>query len=89
MKQKHENITLSFPSDLTSLLHSKVPRRGISKYVADAVRKALEEEEQKKMLQLEEAYEAANKDRDRSKTVEEWKAIENVDNAEGWEWTHE
>ena len=86
---KHENITLSFPSDLTALLHRKVPRRGISKYVADAVRKALEEEEQKQMLQLEAAYEAANKDRHRLKTIEEWKTIENVDSVEGWEWTHE
>jgi muramoyltetrapeptide carboxypeptidase LdcA involved in peptidoglycan recycling len=75
--------TLHGLSDLTALLHSKVPRRGLSKYVADAFRKALEEEEQKQMFQLEATYEAANKDRNRLKTIEEWKTIENVDNTEG------
>jgi len=83
---KHENITLSFPSDLNALLRVKVPRRGVSKYVAEAVRKALEEDEKRELLDLEAAYEEANKDVDRSRAVEEWKLLDNADKVEGWEW---
>lgn len=84
MKEKHENITLSFPSDLAALLHIKIPRRGISKYVSEAVKKALKEDEQKALLKLEAAYEDANKDRDRLKLIEDWAAIEQEDTQE-WE----
>jgi len=48
-RRNHENITLSFPSDLNAILHARVSNRGISKYVANAVRIALEEEEKAKL----------------------------------------
>jgi len=86
---KHENITLSFPQDLNTLLHLRVTRRGISKYVAEAVRKALEEDEQKELLKLEAAYEEANKDKDRLKEIEEWGSLDSFENSEDWEWENE
>lgn len=89
MKQKHENITLSFPTDLTALLHIKISRRGISKYVAEAVKKALKEDQERELLKLETAYEEANKDPDRLEVMEDWKILDNVDDTEGWEWKDE
>lgn len=71
---KHTNITLSFPEDLKVLLHFKVSRRGISKFVAEAVRKALEEEEKRELVRLEAAYEEANKDPDRLETITAWES---------------
>ena len=82
---KHENITLSFPSDLNALLHVRVSRRGISKYVAKAVKKALEEDEQRELLKLEAAYEEAGKDPDRLEVIKDFEALDNAD-VEGWEW---
>jgi len=86
MKQKHENVTLSFPAELNALLHIRVTRRGISKYVANAVKKALEEDERKELMKLEKAYEESNKDQDRVEIVNDWKGLDTVDNIEGWEW---
>ncbi len=85
---KHSNITLSFPSDLNAILHAKVSRRGISQFVANAVRVALAEKEQQELAELEAAYKQANKDRDRQKTIAEWKALDN-DEIENWEWNHD
>ena len=83
--EKHQNITLSFPRELSALLHDRIPRRGISQYVAKAVRKALEEDERKSMSKLEAAYEQAEKDRSRSRTIKELKTLD-ADEIEGWEW---
>jgi len=83
---KRENITLSFPSDLNALLHVKIPRRGISKYVAEAVRKALEDDEKKELMKLEAAYEESNEDPDRQDVIDGWKELDHRDNTEGWEW---
>jgi Arc/MetJ-type ribon-helix-helix transcriptional regulator len=82
----NENITLSFPSDINALLHVRVPRRGISKYVAEAVRKALKEDEQRELLKLEAAYEEANQDQDRLEVIEDWKGLDNADQDDDWEW---
>lgn len=86
---KHENITLSIPSDINLLLHSKVPRRGISKYVTDAIRKSLLEDEKNEELKLEAFYEAANSDSNRVETVDDFKALDEIDDIEGWEWSDE
>lgn len=83
---RHENITLSFPADLNALLHIKISRRGISKYVAEAVRKALEEDEKKELMKLEAAYEESNEDRERQDVIDEWKDLDHLDNTDGWEW---
>ncbi len=85
-KQKHENITLSFPHDLNVLLRSHVSSRGISSYVANAVRQALEKDKNLEMKKLEAAYEKANKDPDRKKVLRELKVLDSVDDIEGWEW---
>ena len=84
--QKHENITLSFPHDLSVLLRTRVPSRGISSYVANAVRQALEKESMEETKRLEAAYEKANKDRLRQKVIKEMKALDGLDDVEGWEW---
>jgi len=86
---KHENITLSFPEDLNALLHLRIARRGISKYVAEAVRKALEEDKKKTVRDLEAAYEAANQDLDRLKAIEEWSSLDQSEEADNWEWKDE
>lgn len=85
-REKHQNITLSLPKDLNALLHAKVPSRGISKYVADAVRAALEKDTQKAQLELEAAYEEASLDPDRQKVVDEWSTLDADTDIEGWEW---
>lgn len=85
-RQKHQNITLSFPSDLNALLHARVSRRGISQYVAKSVRESLEADERNELLKLEAAYEEANKDPDRLAVIEDWKTLDNTDSTEGWEW---
>lgn len=86
MKQKHENITLSFPADLRMLLHTKFPHRGMSSFVAKAVREALEKESANTIKALENAYEEAEKDPSRKKVINEWAALDAVDDVEGWEW---
>jgi Arc/MetJ-type ribon-helix-helix transcriptional regulator len=83
---KHENITLSIPSDLNTLLHVRVSRRGISKYVAEAVRKALDEDERKEQLKLEAAYEQANMDHERLQEIKDWSLLDKADRDDEWEW---
>lgn len=84
-EKKHQNITLSFPTDLTLLLHTRLSRRGISKYVAEAVRNRLEEDSVKELQKLEAAYEEATKDPDRLKTIQDWDSITESD-SDLWEW---
>ena len=86
MRQKHENITLSITADLNALLHAKFPYRGMSNYVSKVVREALEKENATKMKALEAAYEEAENDPARQKSVKEWAALDTVDDIEGWEW---
>jgi hypothetical protein len=85
-QNKHTNVTLSFPVDLNALLHAKVARSKISKYVAESVRKSLIEDEEREAAKLEAAYEKANSDLDRLKAVSEWNDLDNSDDIEGWEW---
>lgn len=78
MKRTNEmtNVTFSIPAELNNLLHSMVERRGLSRFVAQALENALSE----KKNALKEAYAQANKDPDRLKTINEWEALE----GEGW-----
>lgn len=80
---KYTNITLSFPEDLNALLHCRVNRREINKYVVEALKKALQEDEKKELIQLEAAYEEANRDADRLETIADWESLDNSDEAEG------
>lgn len=86
---KHENITLSIPSDINLLLHTKVPRRGISKYVTEAIRKSLLEDEKNEELKLESFYEEANSDPNRVDSIDAFKSLDEIDDIEGWEWNDE
>lgn len=74
---KNKNITFSMPDELIGTLHSVVGRRGLSQFVAKAIKKALEE----RMSELKRAYAAANNDPDRLKTISDWESLE----AEGWD----
>lgn len=86
MRQKHENITLSIPAHLNTLLHAKFPHRGMSNYVAKVVLEALEKENADKIKALEAAYEEAENDPSRKKPLKEWAALDTIDDIEGWEW---
>jgi hypothetical protein len=86
MAAKHQNITLSLPSDLKAKLHSKFPRRGMSSYVAKVLREALEKDSAKELKALEAAYENAEKDHARKKVINEWEALDSLDDVEDWEW---
>ena len=86
---KHQNITLSIPAELNALLHVKVSRRGISKYVSKAILKALQEDEKKEEQKLEAFYEAASKDVDREKEIRAFDALEELNDNPDWEWEHE
>ncbi len=81
---KHENITLSFPSDLKALLYQRVSNRGVSKFVAEAVRKSLEEYEREKELKLEKEYKALMKDASYKEVKEDWK--DSDQEMADWEW---
>ena len=86
MKQKHENITLSFPADLNAMLHAKFPHRGISSYVAKVVRESLEKEAAHQIKVLEAAYEEAEQDQARQKLIKEYSVLDALDDVENWQW---
>lgn len=87
---KHENMTFSIPHDLKVALHSRIRKRGVSKFVSEAIRKSLEEEESEIEKELDAAYEAANHDLDRIETLQEWNRLDDVmdlhDQEDDWEW---
>jgi metal-responsive CopG/Arc/MetJ family transcriptional regulator len=78
MKRTDEmkSVTFSIPAELNNMLHSMVERRGLSRFVAQALEQALSE----KKNALKQAYAQASKDPDRLKTIKEWEALD----AEGW-----
>ncbi len=41
---RHHNMTFSLPDDLRAILYAHVGKRGMSGFVSEAIRKALEEE---------------------------------------------
>ena len=87
---RHTNMTFSIPEDLKAVLYSTVGRTNISRFISNAVRKSLEEEALQKEKNLDLAYEAANQDEDRLKTILEWNALDTendiFDKNENWEW---
>lgn len=88
---KHQNITFSIPSDLKAYLHAHVSKRGISRFISAAIRKALEEEEAEREQELDAAYESANQDSERLETLKDWNSLDEVsdiasDDDEDWSW---
>lgn len=87
---KHKNITFSIPDDLKAHLYAHVNKRGLSRFISDAIRKALEEENVKKEQELDAAYEAASQDPDRLETLRDWNTLDDVSDLikedEDWDW---
>lgn len=87
---KHQNITFSIPDDLKSCLFARVGNRGRSRFISDAIRKALKEEESTMEQELDAAYESASLDSDRIEILRDWDALDNVgdliDDDENWDW---
>lgn len=69
--------TYSLPEELYHDLNSLVEQRKRSRFVAEAIRAALEIEKKK----LEDAYKSAASDREREKELDEW----SVTDIEGWD----
>lgn len=86
---RHKNITFSIPDDLRMNLYAHASKRGISHFISNAIRKALEEETTKKEQELDTAYEAANQDSDRLETLRDWNVLDDVsdlNSEEDWGW---
>lgn len=87
---KHKNMTFSVPEDIVILLHNKVSKRGMSRFISQAIRKAIKEKELQDEKELDAAYEAANKDKDRLEILQDWDALDDIsdlaDNEEDWSW---
>jgi tRNA(Phe) wybutosine-synthesizing methylase Tyw3 len=66
--RKKIKVTYSIPEEVNNLLHVFVERSKLSKFVSVALKKALKKEQQK----LKAAYEAANKDLDRQRCLDDW-----------------
>lgn len=89
---KHKNITFSIPEDLKAMLYAYTNRRGLSRFISEAIRRALEEEKFAKEKELDAAYEAANQDPSRLKTLENWNVIDDINDLntdEDWDWLHD
>jgi hypothetical protein len=72
---KSITVTFSIPESLNRALHSLVEKRGLSRFVAKAIEKALKLERDS----LKAAYAAANNDPDRKKVIEDWNSLETED----------
>lgn len=69
------NMTFSIPEDVACLLHTNVEKRGLSLFVTQAIRDALQQEQK----ELKAAYLAANKDPDRKAVLDDWKVLDHQD----------
>lgn len=87
---RHQNITFSIPDDLKACLQAHVSNRGMSRFISNAIHKALEEEKLNREQELDAAYEAANHDSDRLETLRDWNILDDVsdliDDDEDWDW---
>ncbi len=75
-RSKMSNVTVSLPTELSSEMRIFAGTRGISRFVALAVERMITEEK----TALGRDYEKASKDKDRIRLIEEWEAIDFVDN---------
>ena len=74
---KTVNVTFSIPVELNNALHTLLERRGLSRFVAESLEKALLE----KKNALRQAYIDANNDPDRNETIRDWEVLD----VEGWD----
>ncbi len=81
-QSKHRNITLSLPQELISELHLFVQKRGISRFVEEAITEKLET----KKSSHEQQYKEAALDEERNKIFAEWDTLasEGLDEQNGW-----
>lgn len=73
MKTVH--VTFTIPEDINMALHCHVEKRGLSRFVTQAIEKALLEE--KKSLKA--AYREAEHDPDLKETTDSWAALDGED----------
>jgi len=71
------HVTFSLPKEVNKLLHSFVPKRGLSSFVSQAIVNALEEEQK----QLKAEYLANEKDAVMKKEMKDWEVLD----FEGWD----
>ena len=69
--QKQQNITISLPQRIVKELHLFVKKRGISKFIEEAVTEKLEAKKSMK----EQGYIDAAKDETRNAIFEEWESL--------------
>lgn len=74
---KNKNVTFSIPVELTEKLHSVVGKRGISKFVKNALEQALSEE----VNSLKAAYKEAEADEERLAVIADWELLDTA----GWD----
>ena len=65
---KHEHLTISIPSEIKRDLYLYVEKRGISRFIAEAVKEKLKG----KKLSLEEQYKLAAQDEESNREFKEW-----------------
>lgn len=65
---KHEHMTISIPQDIKRDLYLYIEKRGISRFIVEAVIEKLKG----KKLSLEEQYKLAAQDDDRNREFAEW-----------------
>ena len=83
------NMTLSIPIQLFDRMHKSIERGQISKFTAEAVRKALDELDKQRELELEAMFESAALDESINQESKEWIESDNLSEIEGWEWDDE
>lgn len=89
MKQPNKtstNITLSLPIHLYKRIHESIARGQISKFTAAALKKALDELDKKRELELEAMFKSAAKAEKKDRESKEWLESDNLLEIEGWEW---
>lgn len=69
---KAVNVTFSVPEEINNALHSLVERRGLSRFVSDAIAQALEGRKHS----LKQAYLAANEDLDLVQSNLDWEGLD-------------
>jgi hypothetical protein len=72
---KTVNVTFSIPENINDLLHSFVEKRGLSKFVTEAIKKALEI----KKDDLKAAFKEAENDPDLKEIINDWAALDGED----------
>lgn len=68
---KHEHMTISIPENIKRELYLYVEKRGISRFITDAVTEKLKN----KKLSLEEQYRLAAQDEERNREFKNWENV--------------